>query len=103
MLGIRPLQGEISPILAEFNKTMFHNGKRYVVSQPWKYPQKTKLASNFSQSFFRLLNSCKNNRQKNCMEEGEKYRQIMSEQLEQGILERVQSLGTAEVSSNKHS
>ena len=93
-LGIGPLAKEISPILAEFNKTTYHNGERYVIKLPWKIPQKHKLATNFSQAFFRLVSSQKRYRKEKYKIEFQKYEQIMREQLDLGILEKVEPLGT---------
>ena len=93
-IGISPVETEISPVLEEFNTNTIHNGKRYVVKLPWKIPKRDKLATNFSLAFNRLVSSHKRNSKEKYKLEYEKYSQIMQEQLEEGILEKVQSLGT---------
>ena len=95
-LGIGPIDKEISPILDDFNKTTYHDGERYVVKLPWKSPQKYRLATNFSQAFFRLVSGQKRYRREKYKVEKIKYQEIMKEQLDLGILEKVQSLGTIE-------
>ena len=59
LLGISPLEYEISPILDEFNKTTTYDGERYTVRLPFKNPQIKKLSNNFLQAFQRLMGGYK--------------------------------------------
>ena len=93
-LGIGPIDKEISPILEDFNKSTYHNNERYVIRLPWKEPQKKKLATNFSQAFFRLLSGQNRYKKPKYAIERQKYEKIMQEQLNLGILEKVQTIGT---------
>ena len=95
-LGIGPIDKEISPILEEFDKSTTHNGERYEIKLPWKLPQKKKLATNFSQAFFRLLSGQNRYKKPKYAVERQKYEEIMQEQLKLGILEKVQTIGTPE-------
>ena len=92
-LGIGPLESEISPVHEKFNNTTTHNGIRWEARLPFNN-KVTKLQSNFSQAFSRLVSGYKW-RLKN-KEQQENYAKIMSEQLELGILEKVKALGTIE-------
>ena len=90
-LGIGPLESELSPVHETFNNTTIHNGTRWEARLPFN-SKVSKLSSNFSQAFFRLV-SGHNYRLKHPTQQ-EQYAKIMAEQIELGILERVQSLGT---------
>ena len=91
VLGIGPLESELSPVHESFNTTTKHNGVRWEARLPFN-TKVSKLASNFSQAFSRLV-SGHNWRLKHKTQQ-EAYAKIMTEQLNLGILERVQSLGT---------
>ena len=93
-LGIRPFEYEISPVLEEFNKTTTYDGKRYTVKLPFKDPQIKKLSNNFFQAFSRLMSGYKRRLKPKFLEEKEKYHQSFIDDLENGILERVECLGT---------
>ena len=93
-LGIHPLDYEISPILDDFDKTTTYDGKRYTVRLPFKDPQIKKLSNNFLQAFQRLMSGYKRRLKPKFLEESEKYKQSFLEDLEKGILEKVEKLGT---------
>ena len=93
-LCITPVNNEISPILEKFNRETIHNGERYVVKLPWISDKRAKLGTNFSQAFSRLVSSMKRKRKVKFSEECEKYEEIMVEQLEKGILEKVETIGS---------
>ena len=90
-LGIGPLESELSPVHESFNDSTKHNGTRWEARLPFNN-KVSKLSSNFSQAFSRLV-SGHNSRLKHKSQQ-ESYSKIMAEQLELGILEKVQSLGT---------
>ena len=93
-LGIQPFEYEISPILEEFDKTTTYDGKRYTVKLPFKVPQIKKLSNNFFQAFSRLMSGYKRRLKPKFLEEKEKYHQSFIDDLENGILEKVECLGT---------
>ena len=96
VLGIYPLDFEISPILEEFDKsTTFENG-RYTVKLPFKNPQIKKLSNNFFQAFQRLMSGLKRRLKPKFFAEQKKYEESFQEDLDKGILERVKKLGTVE-------
>ena len=93
-LGIKPFEYEISPVLQEFDKTTTYDGRRYTVKLPFKDPQVKKLSNNFFQAFSRLMSGYKRRLKPKFFEEREKYHQSFIDDLENGILERVECLGT---------
>ena len=93
-LGIKPFEYEISPVLEEFDKTTTYDGKRYTVKLPFKEPQIKKLSNNFFQAFSRLMSGYKRRLKPKYFEEKEKYHQSFIDDLQNGILERVECLGT---------
>ena len=93
-LGIHPFEYEISPVLEEFDKNTTYDGKRYTVKLPFKDPQIKRLSNNFFQAFSRLMSGFKRRLKPKFAEEKEKYHQSFIEDLESGILERVECLGT---------
>ena len=93
-LGVHPLEYEISPILDDFNKTTTYDGKRYTVKLPFKDPQIRKLSNNFLQAFQRLMSGYKRRLKPKFQDESEKYKQAFIDELEKGIFERVEKLGT---------
>lgn len=93
-LGIQPFEYEISPVLEEFDKTTTYDGKRYTVRLPFKEQQTKRLSNNFFQAFSRLMSGYKRRLKPKFQEEKEKYRQSFVDDLENGILERVECLGT---------
>lgn len=94
VLGIDPSEKEISPMLEEFNRKTIHNGERYVVKLPFKENHYKKLPSNFSVAFNRLASWEAKHKRKNDKTEYFKFCEIMKEQLDLGILEKVHPLGT---------
>ena len=95
-LGIHPLEYEISPVLQEFDKTTTYEGGRYTVKLPFKDPQIKKLSNNFFQAFSRLMSGYRRRLKPKFLEEKDKYHKSFIEDLEKGILERVECLGTIE-------
>ena len=93
-LGINRPEAEISPVLNQFNNNTVHNGDRWVVKLPWKEPKRAKLETNFKVAFNRLVSCSKRHKMARYKVEGEKYAEIMREQIEQGVLEKVQAIGT---------
>lgn len=93
-LGIYPFEYDISPVLEEFDKNTTYDGKRYTVKLPFKTPQIKRLSNNFFQAFSRLMSGFKRRLKPQFAEEREKYNQSFVEDLENGILERVECLGT---------
>ena len=93
-LGIGPLDYEISPVLEDFNKSTTYDGKRYTVRLPFKNPQIKKLSNNFFQAFTRLMSGYKRRLKPKFSEEKEKYHQSFQDDLDRGILEKVECLGT---------
>ena len=93
-LGIHPLDYEISPVLEDFNKTTTYDGTRYTVRLPFKDPQVKKLSNNFFQAFSRLMSGYKRRLKPKFLAEKEKYQQSFQDDLERGILEKVECLGT---------
>ena len=96
LLGISPLEYEISPILDEFNKTTTYDGERYTVRLPFKNPQIKKLSNNFLQAFQRLMSGYKRRLRPKYAEEKLKYEQSFKDELERGIIEKVETLGTVD-------
>ena len=96
LLGISPLEYEISPILDEFNKTTTYDGERYTVRLPFKNPQIKKLSNNFLQAFKRLMSGYKRRLKPKFADEKSKYEQSFKDELERGIIERVETLGTVD-------
>ena len=95
VLGISP-EEDIHPVLADFHKKTKLQGGRYEVELPKKHPQITKLGTNFSQAFARLVSGHNKRQKKADQTEQQKYKAIIEEYLETGILERVQKLGTVQ-------
>ena len=94
LLGISPLDYKISPILENFNETTVFSGGRYWVRLPFKDPQKRQLSNNFFQAFSRLLSGHKRRQKTKYFEEAEKYEKSFKDELDLGILEKVETLGT---------
>lgn len=94
VLGINPLEKEISPILEDFNKKTIHNGKRYEVKLPFKEKKYKMLSTNLPMAFNRLASWEAKHKSKSDKTEYLKFCQIMKEQLDLGILEEVGPLGT---------
>ena len=95
-IGIGPLEEETSPILDRFNTTTRHNGFRYTVVLPKRLPKLKKLKTNCLLSFNRLINTHKRLTKKGKEEELKLYSDIINEQLQAGVLEKVNSLGPIE-------
>ena len=93
-LGIHPFEYEISPVLEEFDKSTTYDGVRYTVKLPFKEPQIKKLSNNFFQAFSRLMSGYKRRLKPKFLAEKEKYHQSFVDDLQNGILERVECLGT---------
>lgn len=93
-LGIHPLEYEISPVLESFDKTTTYDGERYTVRLPFKDPQIKKLSNNFFQAFSRLMSGYKRRLKPKFLAEKEKYHESFLEDLKNGILEKVECLGT---------
>ena len=96
ILGISPSDYNIDPILEDFNKSAEFDGKRYTVRLPFKEPQIKKLSNNFLQAFQRLMSGHKRRLKSKFSDEREKYAQSFKDELERGILEKVETLGTIE-------
>ena len=94
ILGVTPLEYEISPVLDDFNKTTTYDGERYTVRLPFKNPQVKKLSNNFLQAFNRLMSGYRRRLKPKFAEEKSKYEKSFKEELERGILEKVETLGT---------
>lgn len=94
LLGISPLDYEISPVLAEFNSTTTFDGTRYTVRLPFRDPQIKQLSNNFLQAYQRLMSGYKRRLKPKFLLEKEKYQKSFEDELERGILERVETLGT---------
>ena len=92
-LGIGPLESEISPVHENFKNSTIHNGTRWEARLPFNN-KVSKLSSNFPQAFSRLVSGHKWRLKHKQQQEA--YAKIMSEQLEMGILEKVQALGSIE-------
>ena len=101
LLGISPLDYQISPIQEEFNRTTVFDGERYEVRLPFKKPQILKLSNNFLQAFQRLMSGVKRRSRLKYTEEKEKYEKSFNDEIEKGILEKVCVLGTVEEILNK--
>ena len=96
LLGISPADYEIDPVLEEFNKNAEFDGTRYIVRLPFKEPQIKKLSNNFLQAFQRLMSGHKRRLKEKFADEKEKYEQSFKDELDRGILEKVETLGTME-------
>ena len=96
LLGISPLDFSVSPLLEEFNNTTRLVNGAYVVKLPTKEPQIKHLSNNFFQAFTRLMSGIKKRMKPKFSEEAEKYRKSFEEEIERGVLERVEDLGTIE-------
>ena len=100
-LGVGPLEEEISPTLDRFNITTRHNGSRYTVLLPKRFSRLRKLQSNCLLSFNRLVGTFSRLSKAGKENEFKMYSDIITEQLQVGVLEKVNSLGTVEeVKSN---
>ena len=88
-LGIRP-EREISPVLEEFLHTVSQDpvSKRFTVSLPRKR-NITSLPSNFNSSLRRLDSLASKLARPGNEEFASKYRAVIKDQLEQGVIERV--------------
>ena len=95
-LGIGPLEAEISPVLDRFNHTTTHNGERYSVILPKRPKRLRKLPSNGLYTFGRLLSNYANLSKAGREEDLKAYSNIMTEQLESNVLERVTCIGEVE-------
>ena len=92
-LGVKPLE-EISPILDRFNHTTIHNGERYSAFLPKRPKLLKRLPSNFAHAFKRLINGHQQLLRPEKKKDLEDYCNIMKDQLEAGVLERVACIGT---------
>ena len=88
-------QNETSPVLQFFNKTIKHTGTRYSVELPKKDAQIEKLMTNFPQVFHRLESGFAKLNKPSKKHLKEKYINIMEEQINSGIIEEVEKLGTS--------
>lgn len=100
LLGISHLDYKISPILEKFNETTTFNGERYTVKLPFIEPQIKTLSNNFFQAFSRLISGHRRRLKPKYQVESEKYKKSFDDEIERGILEKVETLGTiSEVSA----
>ena len=88
-LGIGPLDEETSPVQDRFNATTRHNGERYTAVLPKRFHRLKKLPSNFLLSYNRLLSSYKRLTKPGKENDLKAYSDIIKEQLESGVLEKV--------------
>lgn len=91
---INTLQKELPAILERFNEETTHNGVRYKIRLPFKEFQYLQLSPNFIMAWNRFLSWYAKHQRKKDKTEYLKYCQIMKEQLDLGILEKVEKLGT---------
>ena len=101
ILGVNPLEYEISPVLEEFNRTTTYDGQRYTVRLPFKEPQIKKLSNNFLQAFQRLMSGHQRRNKPRFAEEKIKYEKSFQDEIDLGILEKVESLGTIDEVNRK--
>ena len=95
LLGISPLDYKISPISETFNEQAELKEGRYWVRLPFKEKAILKqLSNNFFQAFSRLLSGHKRRQKPKFADEAEKYEQSFKTELDLGILEKVDTLGT---------
>ena len=92
-IGVGPQ--EISPVLDFFNKTIRFTGSRYSIELPKKVEQIEKLMTNFPQVFHRLESGFKKLNKPSQKDLKNTYIKIMEEQIELGIIEEVERLGSA--------
>ena len=96
LLGISPLDYKINPLDEEFDKTTVLKDGRYIVRLPFISPQIKRLSPNFFQAFKRLLSGHRRRLKPKYLEEAKKYKESFEKEIEAGILERVECLGTME-------
>ena len=100
-LGVGPLEEEISPVLDRFNTTTKHSGERYTALLPKRLKRIKQLPSNCLLSFNRLVSTYKKLTKPGNEDDLRVYSEIMKEQLESDVLEKVNCLGTIEEVSNR--
>ena len=93
-LGIGPLEEEAHPMLEQFEKDTTYDGKRYTVKLPLKENFCKRLSANFPLTFSRFEGWLKKHKNKKDKSEYEDICKIMKEQLDTGILEKVEPIGT---------
>ena len=101
LLGISPSDYEVDPIMEEFIEGADFDGERYWVRLPFKEPQIKRLSNNFFQAFSRLVSGHKRRLKPKYAAEREKYEKSFKDELERGILEKVETLGTMDEISAK--
>ena len=101
LLGISPLDYKINPLDVAFEETTVLKDGRYEVRLPFISPQIKKLSPNFFQAFKRLLSGHRRRLKPKYLEEAKKYKESFDKEIEMGILEKVESLGTMEEISRK--
>lgn len=93
-IGVKPIEKESSPILEQFNKTIYHDGERYVVELPRKLELMDQLKPNFPQVISRLESGMRKLNRSGQGKLKETYFKIMQEQIELGVIEEVECLGS---------
>ena len=63
---------------------------------PIKEPQIKQLSNNFFQAFTRLLSGLRRRRKPKFAEEAAKYQKTFTDEIERGVLEKVDNLGTVQ-------
>ena len=94
LLGISPLDFQISPMIEDFNASTELKEGSYVVKLPIKEPQIKQLSNNFFQAFTRLLSGLRRRRKPKYAEEAAKYQKTFTDEIERGVLEKIDNLGT---------
>lgn len=95
VLGISP-EEDIDPVLDHFYKKTRKVGDRFEVELPKIYPKVTKLATNLSQSFARLVGGHRKRQRKSDQSEFIKYNESIEDYVKRGYLEKVAPLGTVQ-------
>ena len=96
LLGISPLDFSVSPMVEDFNDSAKLIDGSYVVKLPTKEPQIKHLSNNFFQAFTRLMSGMRKRRKPKFAEEAVKYQKSFEDEINRGVLEKVEDLGTIE-------
>ena len=94
-LGVAPKE-EISPVLDRFNHTTTHNGLHYCSYLPKRAKRLKKLKTQFGSTFQRFRSTYENLSKPGKEDQFKAYDDIIKEQLETGVLEKVGCIGTIE-------
>ena len=101
LLGISPLDYKVNPLDEAFDESTVLKDGRYEVRLPFISPQILRLSPNFFQAFKRLLSGHRRRLKPKFLEEAKKYKESFDKEIELGILEKVECLGTMEEISMK--